>query len=326
MKILVFTKNWLGDAVFETPAITAINRNFPDSKIYCVTSPRCREILEKNPRISGVFCFDEKSTHRSWAERWSFVRFIREQKFDRVYIFHRSFSRALGMRLAGIPERIGYAGKGRDWLLTRAVKPHAGIKHQVHYFLYLLQAAGSQIDFDPYCEFYHSASDKDFAGKMLAAQGLAGKNLIALNPGGNRANKRWPTKYFAALADGISEARGMDFVITGSQEDESLAARIAAAVKRARIFSFCGKTSLGQLGALFSYCKLAVSGDSGPLHIAAGTGINVVGLFGPTDPEVYGPMGQGRNIIIQSESKTDKAMEEISPERVLQVIEKEKLL
>ena len=151
--------------------------------------------------------------------------------------------------------------------------------------------------------------------------------LVALNPGGNRANKRWPAHRFAELADLLLERYGCSFIITGHRQDDALASDIMHAAKRAKPVSLCGDTHLGELGAVFSRCKLVISGDSGPLHIAAGVGTNVIALFGPTDPRLTGPIGRGKNIVIRADGEgREPSMLAIEPRRVLEVVEREGLL
>ena len=326
MKILVFTKNWLGDVIFETPAIKALKKNYPDSKIICATTPRCEEILRRNSYVSDVILFDERSLHQSLKSKWEFVKWLRKEKFDKAFILHRSFTRAFLTLLGGVKERIGYVTKGRRWILTRAIPNKEQSKHHVYYFLELLSKTGLVVDVEPYYEFYFSEHDDRQAANLLSDKGLNLSLMVALNPGGNRANKRWPVHHFAKLSDLLWERYRCSIVITGHTYDDPLASEIIHGTTHAKPVSLCGNTRLGDLGAVFSRCKLVISGDSGPLHIAAGVGTYVVALFGPTDSKLTGPFGRGKNVVIQAETRDDRAMTTIEPSRVMQVIEREHLL
>lgn len=326
MKILVFTKNWLGDVIFETPALKILKSNYPGARIVCATTPRCEEILKKNTYVNEVVLFDERSTHRSLKAKWQFVKWLRGEKFDQAYILHRSFTRAFLALLGGVKERIGYATKGRRWILTQAVRNDSDDKHHVFYFLDLLKKVGLKVEGDFYYEFYFSEEDDRKAANLLSDKGLNLSQLVALNPGGNRANKRWPVHQFAEAADRLVERYGCSLVITGHTQDDPIASDIIHATKHAKPVSLCGNTRLGDLGAVFSRCKLVISGDSGPLHIAAGVGANVLALFGPTDPKLTGPFGRGKNVVIQAETRDDHSMSTIKLSRVMQVIEEEHLL
>ena len=297
MKILVFTKNWLGDVIFETPAIKVIKKNYPSANIVCATPPRCEEILRKNPYVSDVIPFDERTTQRSFKDKILFISRLRREKFDKVFLFHRSFTRAFLAFLGGVKERIGYATKSRRFLLTRSVSNNDVDKHHLYYFLDLLRKAGLEVNVDPYYEFYFSEEDDRQAANLLSDKGFDLSRLIAFNPGGNRANKRWPVHHFAKLADLLVERYRLSLVITGNTQDDPLASEIIHATRRAKPVSLCGSTRLGDLGAVFSRCRLVISGDSGPLHIAAGVGSNVLALFGPTDPRLTDLLGEGKMLL-----------------------------
>lgn len=326
MKILVFTKNWLGDVIFESPAIHAIKRNYPESKIVGATVPRCEEILKKNPYVEQVVLFDERSIHKSFGTKIEFIRWLWKERFDQAFLFHRSFSRAFLTLLGGVKERIGYATKWRGMVLTKPIPDDREEKHHVYYFLDLLKKAGLKVDIDPYCEFHFSEEDDKRASRLLSDKGLDLSRLVALNPGGNRSNKRWPSYHFARLADLLVEKYRCSLVITGHSQDDALASDLIHATRRAKPISLCGNTRLGDLGAVFSRCRLVISGDSGPLHIAAGVGANVLALFGPTNPRLTGPMGRGKNIVLKAEGHDDKSMGSIEPARVMEIVDREKLL
>lgn len=326
MKILIFTKNWLGDVIFETPAIKAIRQNYPQAQIICATPARCAEILQKNPNVNRVLAFDERNTHRSLGAKFRFLCLLRKEKIDLAVIFHRSFTRALLVFLAGVKQRIGYATKGRSFLLTNAVAEDGGRKHHVQYFLDLLRKSGFRVEVEPVCEFFYSREDEQKAHRLLQRKNADANFLIALNPGGNRANKRWPARHFAQLADLLSVRYPCSFVITGNQADDAMASNIVHIARKSRFSSLCGDTSLGELGAVFSQCRLVISGDSGPLHVAAGVGARSIALFGPTDPQCYSPKGRGKNLVVRADARSGYAMSSLRPEFVLEAIERARLL
>lgn len=339
MNIAVFTKNWLGDVIFETPAIRAIKENFPHSHLIAITSPRCVEILEANPYVDEVMTFDEKEESRSFFEKFRFVLNLRTKRVQKVFLFHRSSTRARLVWLAGIPERIGYQAKDKTFL-TQAVPEPYGPIHDVEYFIHLVRQAGLQVRGEYAYEFYYQEEDKRRAEELLQTLGLNSTRLVAINPGANWPPKRWPAEYFRELAERLIERYKVQIVLTGSYEDQSVAELILDSHENPNMFSLCGKTTVRELGALFSMCQLVISNDTGPLHIAAGVGINVVGLFGPTQPLETGPLGHGKNIMIQYAPESVKLpwigkqfeefpspwMELITVGEVFEVIEREQLL
>lgn len=357
MKILIFTKNWLGDVLFEVPALRAIRENFPEARMVVLAPARCREILEAVPFLDEIRVFDERLSERSLYSKIRFLAWLGRERFDKVFLFHRSFTRALLAWLGGIPERIGYRTGKRGWILTKAVDPPRQAMHQADYFLLLLKWAGLRVKFGAAYEFFYRAEDELKAKKILETKGLVPHTFAAFHIGANWEPKRWPATHFARLADLVSEAFSCPVVLTGSKEDKDIAAEIERCLEkmgsapspvalspsggeggvRGRVVNLVGKTSLGVLGALYQQAAFVVSSDSGPMHIASGVGTPVVALFGPTSPKWTGPRGTGKKVVIQFVPEGSlvpwrgkglpppRRMEPILPEEVFERIEKENL-
>lgn len=337
MNIVVFTKNWLGDVIFETPAIRVIKENFPGSHLIAITPRRCAEILEANPYVDEVIPFGERKEERNLFNLFQLIMRLRKRKIDRAYLFHRSETRARLVCWAGARERIGYNTKKRSRFLTAAFPEPSGPVHRVQYFLNLLAASGHQVKNDCHYEFYVTGDDRKKADALLQQHGLDPQRLVAFNPGANWPPKRWPASYFRELAHRLIERFGVQIIVTGNQDDHSIAGDILNHGGHPSIISVCGKTTVREAGALFSRCRLVISNDTGPLHIASGVGTNVLGIFGPTASRETAPLGPGKNIVIHYFPEgatlpwTDKKipfpwMELISVDQVFQTIEKEKLL
>ena len=337
MKILIFTKNWLGDVLFELPAIQALRDNFPEAKITALAPERCQEILRPVPFLDEVKIFDERKSERSIFSKVRFVAWLRREKFDQVFLFHRSFTRVLLARLGGVPERIGYETSKRKSMLTKAVPVPRRPLHQVDYFLVLLKWAGLKVKFGAEYQFFTTPEEETEAERVPQENDLGTKGFVAFHVGANWGPKRWPAAHFARLADLLIEKFDCKIVLTGSQEDELIAREIMEKIHSARIVSLCGKTSLGTLGALYRRAAFVVSSDSGPMHIASGVGAPVVALFGPTCPRLTGPRGTGKKVVLQYVPEGCSIpwkgkglppggwMEGISPEAVLKKIEEENL-
>ncbi len=299
VKIIVFMKNWVGDAFFQFPAIRLIREKYPDAHITCIAPPRCRELLAANPDISEVLEFDEKSTHRSWFKRLAFAFELRSKgPWDGAYLLHRSKTRAILLTLAGVKKRFGY-GQGRSFWLTHAVdEPKSGL-HHVDYFLELLRGCHYVIPKNTRYELPVNAPSLEKANQLLKNLNIQGSShFVCFHLGANWEPKRWPPEHFAALADLLCDAWKIPVLVTGGVNDQPLFDAMRPFVKRARIFPLIGQTSLDGLAALYSQAALVVSGDSGPLHVAAAVGVPVVALFGPTNPALTGPRGKGDSIVL----------------------------
>ena len=331
-------KNWLGDVVFASPAIRVIRNNFPTAELICFAPERCVEVLAVNPHVDRVIPFDERGLHKGFWGKLKLIGTLRRLHLDRVYLFHHSFTRALVVYLGGVKERIGFATKGRSFLLTQPITEPAQKMHSVDLALELLKRSGLPVATDALYEFYFDKSDLERVKRFIRKEPLGFGRLVAVHPGANWTYKRWPWEKFRDLTKELVRRYRVNVVVTGGVGDRELAEKIVKSASDPRIISLCGATKLRELGALFSLCALVVSSDSGPLHIAGGVGTNVVGIFGPTDPTVTGPRGRGRNIVIHYVPEGEQVpwlgkhfpkegwMERISVEEVLHTIEREKLL
>ncbi len=329
MKILVFEVNWLGDVVLSTPVFKTIKENFPSSSVAVALHPRTRPLLEYNPYIDKIIEFDERGLQRPFRKKIEFVKFIRREKFDKVILLHRSFTRALLCLLAGIPERIGYSTPKRRLILAKPISPPPGLIHRQDYYLYLLKRAGFKIT-ERVSHIYVRDEHRRYAQDIL--QGLERKVLIGMHCSGNWPLKRWP--YFAELLN-LFKDFDWGIVLVGSSKEEALINSLLSKVNdsvRRRIINLAGKTSLLELAAVCERLDCFVSSDSGPLHIASSIGTKTVGIFGPTHPEITSPRGPASSKILFKDVGCSipcyvkacpwdlKCLRSINPEEVLKAI------
>lgn len=288
-RILIVSVNWLGDLLFMTPAIRAIRRAHPASYIACLVPERGLDLLATNPHLDAVIPMKESRGFAGLARWWPLIRFLKTDRFDTVYLFHRSFTRALVMWLAGIPSRVGYRTWKRAWLLTRAADPPP--KDSVHksvWFLRMLEADGIPSDGLRY-DVKLLPQDHEKAGKLLEEFGVAPLDrLVAVHPGGNWKLKRWPAAHFAQLGDALATEYRTKVLFIGDAAERPVVEGILHRMRTKPLVA-TGRTTFRQLGALLARAQLFISNDSGPLHLGVAVGTPVIALFGPTDPRLTGP-------------------------------------
>lgn len=329
MKILIVTKNWLGDVLFQLPAIQAVRNHYPKAEITCMTPERCLEVLRAHPAVDHLISFDERTTHRSPASKWRIIAALRKTKWDKAYLFHRSNSRALLLALGGVRQRIGFGSAGRFFLTKGYAEPSRGGHHADH-MLELLRLDGITVPARGVYQFYYSPEAKKRALRLLEREGLKEGKYAAFHLGANWEPKRWPPEHFANLADRIHDTLGLSVIVTGAAADQPLWDVFRKNVRKARVISFVGVTTLEETGALFRRASFLVTGDSGPMHVASGVGIPVLALFGPTHPEISGPRGTGLTEVLSfvpagfkapwfgAEMPADGWLSQIQPETVQQ--------
>lgn len=191
----------------------------------------------------------------------------------------------------------------RNWagsdLLTYGVRSHG--KHRIRYCLEALEALGVR-DYNCRTEMWIADEDKAVVDRILRDNGIEDRGLIVgINPNVSAPLKGWPLERFARLADRIVSDCGAVVVLTGGKGD-IIRTFIVARLMENRSLNLAGRLTLGQLAALIDRCDLFISCDSGPAHIAMAVNTPLVVLFGPTEPEVWGPLGDVPATVIRKQS------------------------
>lgn len=299
--ILVRSVNWIGDAVMTTPALSMVRQAFPRARITLAANPTTAELFRHHPHCDGVLVFDKKGGHRGPAGLWRFCRQLRKERFDLALLLQNAFEAALLCRWAGIPLRGGYATDGRRLLLTHpvAVGPRERSLHHTDYYRAMLRGLG--IDGDGgglrlHCTPEESMEAARILGEALSTE-LRDRRWVGLNAGAAYGSaKRWRPERFAAVGDRLAELRGMKVLVLGGPGEEETAREIQEAMTRPAL-NVAGKTSVREMMALVSRCRLLVTNDSGPMHVAAAFGVPVAAVFGPTDPEATSPRSPSFRVV-----------------------------
>ena len=323
-RILVRGVNWLGDAVMTTPALLRLREKFPDAHITLLTAEKLRELWRHHPAVDETIAFTGSDSV------WQVSKKLRTGNFDLALAFPNSPRSALEVFFARIPHRVGYARAWRNLFLTQAAPTRPGhvqmhkrsaveiqaiIKqkpevrsqkseasaHQIHEYLHLVAALGANPEpLAPQLTVLPEeieAAKKKFGLDQLAAP------IFGLNPGAEYgAAKRWPTEKFIIAAREIQAQTNCHWLIFGGKNDTELATRIAGANQKAQ--NLAGHTSLRELMALMKLCRVVLTNDTGPMHVAAALGAPVVVPFGSTSPELTGPglPGDARHRLLKSDA------------------------
>jgi len=302
--VLIRGVNWVGDAVMTLPAIRAIRRAMPDSRISLLVKPWVSPLFDNYPHVDEVMLHeDRRGGLRAVSGRLDLARALRERNFSRAVLLPNSFGSALPVFLARVPERIGYSRYMRGFMLTKAV-PYGGEDRRMHhidYYMELLNHAGIQAErSEPW--LYLTLEERLRAREAL--KGLK-RPVVGINPGAAYGSaKQWLPERFARVAERVIRELDGSAVIFGGPKETAIARDITARVRghevSGRLIALAGKTTLRELIALISECDVLVTNDSGPMHIGYAVKTPLVALFGSTDPELTGPVGAG-NIVIKKD-------------------------
>ncbi|MCK5450874.1 MAG: lipopolysaccharide heptosyltransferase II [Candidatus Omnitrophica bacterium] len=297
-RILIFELNWLGDILFSFPFLRAIREACPDAYIACAIVPRYVDLLKNNPWINEVHALSDNNKITSLSEKIAFTRMVRREKYNTSFFLKPSGTKTIIASFAGISERIGFAGKNSS--LTKEVEKPGDEYHRADVMLALAGAFGIDKADGTY-EYFISDIDREHADNILRDVGGGARRMVGMNPGGNWDAKRWPQENFVRLARKLLlRFEDIEIMVTGARKDVNLADKMVESIDFDRCYSVAGKTGLNELAGLFRECNLVISADSGPLHLAAATGVTTIGLFGPTSHKLTGTIGKGKNIIIHN--------------------------
>ncbi len=300
MKTLVRATNWVGDVVMSRPALRALKAADPSGRLAVLARPWVAELYRLADEVDDVLVDDASGRHAGSAGRARLADEVREAGFDRAVILPTSFSTALVLARAAVPERIGYRGDGRGPLLTRAIRPRlAPGEHQVWKHLRLAAAAGAEIPAAPDVSWEAAKAVREAGRARLAEAGLAGPFVAAHVASFAHAAKRWDLARFGEVFDGLA-GRGLPVVLLGSAGERAVNAEAASLAKKARVVDLSGKTTLPEALGVLASARLFVGNDSGLAHLASAAGTPSVVVFGPTDPDATrpwdGPRPDGRPV------------------------------
>jgi heptosyltransferase-2 len=294
-RILVKEVNWLGDLVMSLSALWAVRRAFPDARLSVLVLAPLASFFDGVDWVDEVLPYlRPRALGRSLRETWRIVRMLRVRDFDLGIAFPRSFSSALWMYGAGIPERVGVRGQWRTPLLTRAVRcdtkdPN---RHQRLAWLDLVKYGLSIPDPDPEAPPFapHPAHLRRMQARLAATFGDR-TPFVALAPGAAFGPaKQWPRAHWLELIRALDE-RGRGIVLLGTASERSLCEDLLADARPRRATVLAGETSVGELSAVLRIAAGYVGNDSGASHLAAALGTPTVALFGSTNPVRTAPLG-----------------------------------
>ena len=331
-RILVRGTNWLGDAVMTTPALLRLREKFPEAHIALLTPEKLRDLWRHHPAVNETLSFTRGESIFAIGKK------LCAGKFDLALVLPNSPRSAMETWLAGIPQRLGYARPWRNFFLTQAVTPRAdavrmrkrtpgeiaqlvagvaspignrqsavgnALAHQIHEYLRLAAALGA--DPEPLApQLTVTPDDIEAAKKKFGLEKITAP-LFGLNPGAEYGPaKRWPVEKFAAAAREIQQRTNCAWLLFGGQSDATITNQIESAIRnpQSTILNLAGKTSLRELMALLKLCRVLLTNDTGPMHVAAAVGTPVVVPFGSTSPELTGPglPGEARQRLLKSDA------------------------
>ncbi len=280
-RIAILRANGIGDFIFSLPALEALRRAYPQAQIVLLAQEWHRNFLEGRPSpvdrvivippARGVGMPEDFEEDPALLER--FFQRMQQEHFDLAIQMHGGgrHSNPFVLRLGA---KMTAGMKSKDAVPLDRWLAYVYFQHEVLRCLEVVSLVGAE---PAVLEPRVAVTPADLA-EARACVPNAGTPLVAIHAGAGDPRRRWPARNFAVLADELA-ARGACVVVVGSRQDEQAVVQEVLDNMRQQAHNLWGRLSLGGLAGLFSMCRLVVSNDSGPMHLASAVGTPTVGIY-----------------------------------------------
>lgn len=311
-RILLLRLERIGDLLMVLPAIADVRARAPAAAIDLVVGSWNADLAGAIDAVRGVQTLDAAWLARGGSGRGvaSLVRAARRWRavqYDLVINFEPDIRSNLLAAASAARWTVGYRSGGGGSLLDVAldfdVRAHTtdNAKRLVAAALASTASAaaapqhtGASHDFEVAPILIVPARAHDNAARLL---GELRSPLIGVHVSGGRAIKQWPPERFADVARRLIAATGGTIVLSGSGDDRPLVEAVKSVLPPAHVVDVAGHLDLLTLGAILERVDLLITGDTGPMHLAAAVGTPIVAVFGPSDPVRYAPRGRLDRVI-----------------------------
>ncbi|MGI5834916.1 MAG: glycosyltransferase family 9 protein [Chloroflexota bacterium] len=325
--ILAIRLDLMGDLVFTLPALRALKEAAPSARLTVLVQPYAADLVRNLPFVDRVITADVARWRKpgvlirsAWRDVLKARRELLEEQFDLCVSFYGKVGASAAL-LSNARYLVGYSTEGYPGSFGLGLQGYRyqHRRHEAEYCLDLVRPLLSH-NSDTCCEDYyqdsHNSSPALSCGpelpvlvvdpaarskvdQLLVVAGISSEDrLVALHPGAlNMAAKRWLPERWAAVADWLQKELGQRVVLIGSASEVPLTEEVRSTMSTS-VVNMAGKTSVAELVALLSRCRLFLGGDSGPLHVASALGVPSVSVYGPTDPAITGPLSARARVLV----------------------------
>lgn len=303
MRIGIVRVAAIGDCVMASSVLGALRERYPEAYLTWIVKKKGKAVVRGLSQLDAVISWGSRK--RLHQELVAFK--VRLARFDAVLELHEdNATTAFILKASKAQRRIGGT---RSSLVSQPycteLLPEPNREHAL--LFYWRRAALLDIAADAPERFYPyvpiTNEDREIAAQYLQSCGITPQHrLVLLNLGGTREEKRWPRARFAELACSlIASDSQVRVLVSGGLGDRPLLEEFSSEVERVliargdtsaseRIVVAAGQLRLMQMAAAAERSALFVSGDTGPMHIAAAVGAPLLALFGPTDTRRTAPV------------------------------------
>jgi lipopolysaccharide heptosyltransferase II len=283
-KILVIKLRGIGDVVLSTIVLENLRKDFPNARIDYLAEKPSQPGLFGLPYVNDVLIFER---HNFWA-KVELILQIRKNKYELVLDFFANPSTAIVTFFSGAKFRVGFPYRGRKYAYNIFGPEERGKYHAAQLHLEMLKDIGLS-HFSKKLFYNINSSALRFADEYFKDNFFENDFVVGICPTGGWASKKCDPEKFAEIANAINSRFNAKVLILWGKSDENDAKIILNLLGSKAVYA--PQTTIQEMAALISKCKLLVANDSGPMHISTAVGTPVLSMHGPTSPFMQGPFG-----------------------------------
>jgi ADP-heptose:LPS heptosyltransferase len=292
-RILLLRLERIGDLLMAVQGIADVRAFAPDAEIDLVVGSWNASVARAIPGVTNVETLDAAWLARGEAglEMRALLRETRgwrQRRYDLAINFEPDIRSNLLVARSGAAWTVGYRSGGGGPLLDVAID-YDTRAHTAENARRLVAAAFGGTAVRAAAPLL--ALPDDARRRAEARLRAHRRPIVGVHASGGRDIKQWDPARFAAVAHRLIQERGATIVLTGAPPDRALVDRVKSLLPAERTIDAAGGLDLLELAALLQQLDVFVTGDTGPMHLAATVGTPIVAVFGPSDPARYAPAG-----------------------------------
>jgi heptosyltransferase-2 len=293
--ILIIPYMWIGDFVRNHTVVRVLKERWPNRPVDLLTTSLCAPLVDYMPGVREGIVWDLPRSRLAVARQFGLAKLLRERNYGTALVLPRTWKAAIAPTLASIPERVGFVGEFRFGLINRWRWGEKRMPRFIDKNAALAQPDGAPLPPEwPVPQLRVPAED---IASWRQTNGLSAGAAVALAPGSVGVSKRWT--YYPEAARLLVE-RGLEVWVVGGPAEKGLAQEIVAAGGPG-VKDLTGNDLRNGVLAMAA-AGVAISNDSGLMHIAAALGTPTMGIFGPTSPYLWAPLNGLAATVVQDKS------------------------
>ncbi len=300
-RVLLLRLERIGDLLMVLDAVAAAQEAWPSAEVDLAVGSWNEPLAALIPGLHHIERADVPWLTRegmglSWRQLLARARQWRTRRYDLVVVFEPDIRTNFLGWLTGAGRRIGYGTGGGGALLTDALSYDPAAHVSTNALNLIRRAAGAgPLPTPPTRRLMPDRTAVAAAGAILA--GAQPTRLIGLHVSGGRESKQWHLARFAEVGRALADEAGATLVLTGGVTDRVMVDEVRLMLGDRPVVDAAGALDLPGAAALLGRLDVLITGDTGPMHLAAAMGTPVVALFGPSDPARYGPLIDRRRVL-----------------------------